>query len=90
MRTDCKHSRITGKPETIDSSVGLVPTNALVLTGLATFRVVGYSEAIHKRGRGKLELLAIQWTHPAPTGSSSTTNASFLLTRTSYRGRMGS
>jgi len=27
-------------------SVGLVPTIALVLTGLATFRVVGYREAI--------------------------------------------
>jgi len=27
---DC--SRVTGNPEVIDSSVGLVPTNALVLT----------------------------------------------------------
>jgi excinuclease UvrABC nuclease subunit len=26
---------MTGKPETIDSSVGLVPRNALVLSGLA-------------------------------------------------------
>jgi len=29
---------ITGNPEVIGSPVGLVPTNALVLTGLATFR----------------------------------------------------
>jgi hypothetical protein len=39
-------SRFTGKPEVIDSSVGLVPTNALALTGLANFLVVGYSEVI--------------------------------------------
>jgi len=32
---------LTGKPEVIGSSVALVPTNALVLTGLATFWVVG-------------------------------------------------
>jgi hypothetical protein len=37
--------RTTGKSETIDSSVGLVPTNALVLTDLANFRVVGNPEA---------------------------------------------
>ena len=36
--------RITGKPEVISSPVGIVPTNALVLTGLATFRVVGKAE----------------------------------------------
>jgi hypothetical protein len=34
-------ARITGKPEVIGSSTGLVPRNALVLPGLATFRVVG-------------------------------------------------
>jgi hypothetical protein len=33
--------QITGKPEVIGSSTGLVPPNALVLTGLATFRTVG-------------------------------------------------
>jgi hypothetical protein len=37
--------RTTGKSETIDSSVGLVPTNAFVLTDLANFRVVGNPEA---------------------------------------------
>jgi hypothetical protein len=30
-----------GNPEVISSSVGLVPTDALVMTGLANFRVVG-------------------------------------------------
>jgi len=39
---DC--SRMTGKPETTNSSVGLVPRNALVLTELATFRVIGKQE----------------------------------------------
>jgi len=37
--------RMTGNLEVMSSSVGLIPTNALVLTGLATFRVVGDSEA---------------------------------------------
>src|SRR5712664_3955312 len=37
---------MTGKPEVIGSSVGLVPRNALVLSGPANFRVVGYSETI--------------------------------------------
>src|SRR5258708_13681207 len=32
-------SRVTSNPEVFDSSVGLVPTNALALTGLANFRV---------------------------------------------------
>jgi len=49
VRTDCKHSRITGKPEVMSSPVGLVPINALVLTGLANFRVVGNSETDHSR-----------------------------------------
>jgi hypothetical protein len=35
---------ITGNPEVISSPVGLVPTNALVLTDLATFRVIGKAE----------------------------------------------
>jgi hypothetical protein len=35
---------ITGNPEVISSPVGLVPTNALVLTDLATFRVVGNAD----------------------------------------------
>jgi hypothetical protein len=35
---------LTGKPEVIGSSVVLVPTNALVLTCLANFRVVGNPE----------------------------------------------
>ena len=38
--------RIAGKLEVTGSSVGFVPTNALVETGLATFRVVGNSELI--------------------------------------------
>jgi hypothetical protein len=37
---------VTSKPETIDSSVGLVPRNALGLTDLANFRVVGNPEVI--------------------------------------------
>jgi hypothetical protein len=38
----------TGEPEVIGSSIALVLLNALVLTGLATFRVVGYTEAVAK------------------------------------------
>ena len=38
--------RITGKPEIIGSSSKSVPTNALVLTGLANFLVVGKQEVI--------------------------------------------
>ena len=38
--------RITGKLEVISSHDGLVPTNALVLTDLATFRIVGKPEVI--------------------------------------------
>jgi len=45
---DC--SRVTRKPEVIGSSVGLIPRNALVLSDLATLRVVGFPEAIQKRG----------------------------------------
>ena len=37
---------ITSNTEVIGSSAGLVPRNALVLTGLATFRVVGQPEVI--------------------------------------------
>jgi hypothetical protein len=37
-------ARVTGKPEVFCSPVGLVPTNALVLTGLANFQVVAYSQ----------------------------------------------
>jgi hypothetical protein len=37
-------------------SVGLVPINALVLTGLATFGVVGYTEVIPKRRSRKLTI----------------------------------
>jgi hypothetical protein len=36
---------MTGNPEVISSTVGLVPTNGLVLTDLANFRVVGNPEA---------------------------------------------
>jgi hypothetical protein len=39
-------SRITGNPEVIRSSVGLVLTNALVLSGLANFWINGNSELI--------------------------------------------
>jgi hypothetical protein len=38
---DADSWRITGNPEVIGSSVGLVSINALVLTGLGNFRVVG-------------------------------------------------
>ena len=38
--------RITGNPEVISSSAGLVPRNALVLTGLADFLQVGNPEII--------------------------------------------
>ena len=41
---------ITGNPQVIGSPVGLVPSNALVLTGLATFRVVGNPKVILRRG----------------------------------------
>jgi len=37
---------VTGKLEVIAWSIGLVPRNALVLTGLATFRMVGKPEVI--------------------------------------------
>ena len=36
---------MTGKLEVIESSVGLVPTNALVLTGVAKFGLVGFTES---------------------------------------------
>jgi hypothetical protein len=39
-------SRFTGKPEVIDSSVGLVPTNALVVIKGANSRIVGNPEVI--------------------------------------------
>jgi hypothetical protein len=35
-----------GKPEVIGCYVGLVPTNALVLTDQANFPEVGYTDAI--------------------------------------------
>jgi hypothetical protein len=38
--------RMTGNPEVISSLVGLVTTNALVLTVAATFRVPGCTEVI--------------------------------------------
>jgi hypothetical protein len=38
------NSRITGKPEVIGSSVGLVLRNALKLSGLANFEMLGYPE----------------------------------------------
>ena len=39
---------MTGNPEVIGSSAGLVPRNALVLTGLANFRMVGHQEVIQR------------------------------------------
>jgi GTP cyclohydrolase II len=45
-------SRVTSNPDVIAWPVGLVPINAVVLTGLANFRVVGYSEVGSKRGYG--------------------------------------
>ena len=41
---DCE--RITGNPEVIGLSTGLVPRNALGLTDLTNFRVVGNPEVI--------------------------------------------
>jgi hypothetical protein len=38
--------RMTGNLEVMSSSVGLIPRNALVLTDLANFRVVGNPEVI--------------------------------------------
>jgi hypothetical protein len=38
--------RIAGSRKLPVSSVEFVPTNTLVLTGLATFQVVGYTKAI--------------------------------------------
>ena len=35
---------------------GFVPTNALVLTGLATFRVVGYTQAIANLAHSSLRV----------------------------------
>jgi len=43
---DC--SWMTGKPEVIGSYFGLVPTNALVLTGLANFLIVRDPEVIDR------------------------------------------
>ena len=44
IAADC--GRITGNPEVVSSPVGVVPPNALVLSGLASFRVVGQPEVI--------------------------------------------
>jgi hypothetical protein len=38
--------RVAGNLEVTSSPVGLVPTNALILSGLVNFRVVGYPEVI--------------------------------------------
>src|SRR5713101_2286401 len=57
---------MTGNPEVISSPVGLVPTNALVLTGLANFRVVGNSETIRKRRPGKQQMLSAVHTVQKP------------------------
>jgi hypothetical protein len=43
---------MTGNPEVIGSSVGLVLTNALGLTGLANFRVAGKPEVMVRSGIG--------------------------------------
>ena len=39
-------SRVTGKPQVISSPIGVSSDNALVLTGLATFRLVRNSEVL--------------------------------------------
>jgi hypothetical protein len=44
--------RMTGNPEVMSSSVGLVPTNALVVIKGANCRVVGNSETIRCLARG--------------------------------------
>jgi len=45
-----------GQSGAYSSSVGLIPTNALVLRDLTNFRMVGNPEAIQKRGSGRSEL----------------------------------
>ena len=37
---------MTGKPEVVGSSFGLVPTNALMFTAVANFRVVGKPQSL--------------------------------------------
>jgi hypothetical protein len=49
-----------GNPEVISLFFELVPTNALVLTGLANFRVVGNSE-IMPAPYGLPRTLAVTW-----------------------------
>jgi hypothetical protein len=49
---------MTSKPEVIGSSVGLVPLNALVLTGLANFRVVVGNPEVTRDWFSKLESVA--------------------------------
>jgi hypothetical protein len=51
-----------GQAGTIDSSVGLVPTNALAWTGLANFRVVG------KHARQSLNHYLFRSVHLFPGG----------------------
>jgi hypothetical protein len=45
IRGTSHSGRITSKQEVIGSSVGLVPLNALVLTGVAKFGLVGCTES---------------------------------------------
>ena len=58
---------MTGKPEVIGSSVGLVPRNALVLSGPANFRVVGYSETIVRNYLAE-KLAFCLWVRPGDRG----------------------
>jgi len=47
LAADC--ARVTGRPEVIGSFAGFVPIDALVLTGLATVRVVSNPETYPPR-----------------------------------------
>jgi hypothetical protein len=48
-KLDLGPGRMTGKPEVIDSSAGLVPTNVLALSHLAKFRLTRQSGNSHKK-----------------------------------------
>ena len=60
-----RYLQIAGIPEVIGSPVGLVTTNALALTRLATFRVVGYSQLMRQvlinALTGQVEIAPAPW-----------------------------
>ncbi len=59
--------RMTGNSETLDSSVGLVPTNALVSIKCSSSRIVAYTEVnmeatVEKRGSGRSVVMSAKRT----------------------------